>query len=192
MNSNQLPNNINASIFLIRLAERTDYFYVREFILEANNSGNLNIGIVRFSFSNFTIQSFKITFNKTYSVVAGNNSLLLSPRAILAPKDLLFFESSSTQITAYQSTKSDWIWSNRSFEAIHPTTDYQFNIKIVVEDFIFKNPFHYNYSYHFPGTYSIQVYSEKIILNDTQSVDVLPGIIYFLVLLKTKNIVIIF
>ena len=163
---------------MIHLPERTDYLYVTSFILEAKNPGDLTIGIGRFSLSNFTIQSYTITFSKTCSVVAGNNSLLLSPRVRLAPQDLLFFESSTTQITAYQSTKSDLIWSNGTFENIHSTTNYQFNIKIVVEDFILKNSFSYNYSYHFTGTYNITVHSENTTLDSTQAVPVFPGIIF--------------
>ena len=177
-NSNQLSNKINASKFLIRLAARTDYFYVTTFILEAINPGDLRIGIGYFSFNNLTIQSFTITFNEIFSVVGGNNSLLLSQRVRLAPNDFLFFESSTTQITAYQSTMSDLIWSNSTVKNIHPTTNYQFNIKIVVEDFIFKNSFSYEYSFHFAGTYNIQVYTEKIKLNGTQAVLVYPGIIF--------------
>jgi len=84
-----------------------------------------------------------------------------------------------TQIAAYKSNKSsDYIWSNNTLSYIDRTTNYQLNIQIVIDDYIFTNSFAYNYSYDYSGSYTLSVRAGN--LSKSQSVKVLTGYSLFI------------
>ncbi len=141
------------------------------------------VSLVRTNFVNGSalISSVKIAFNKTFDVFEGNNSLYFpSKTALFSTSDYLFVVSlNDTQIAAYKSNKSsDYIWSNNTLNYIDRTTNYQLNIQIVVDDYIFTNSFAYNYSYDYSGSYTLSAQAGG--LNKSQLVTVLTGYSLFL------------
>ncbi len=101
---------------------------------------------------------------------------------VLSPTDYLCVESlNDTQIAAYESSISDYIWSNNTLKYIDSTVNYQFNIQIVIDDYIFTDSFAYNYSYDYSGVYTLSV--QAVGINQIQSVKVLTGYTYFLLII---------
>jgi hypothetical protein len=137
------------------------------------------------------ITSFTIAYQKTFEVIEGNNSLALQHRTVvLSPTDYLFVESiDDTQIAAYESSISDYIWSNNTLKYIDSTVNYQFNIQIVIDDYIFTDSFAYNYSYDYMGDYTLSV--QAVGINQIQSVKVLTGSIftYVTIFFKSKQLI---
>jgi hypothetical protein len=109
----------------------------------------------------------------------GNNSLNFTPKTvILSPSDYLFVEYlNDTQIAAYESSTSDYIWSNNTLEYIDSTTKYQLNIQIAIDDYIFTNSLKLNYSYDYAGVYMLNVQADN--LNKSQLVTVSTGNRFF-------------
>ncbi len=106
----------------------------------------------------------------------------LTKSAILSPTDFVFIESlNDTQIVAYQSSISDYIWSNNTLKYIDNTINYQLNIQFVIEDYIFTKLFNYNYSYDYSGVYTLSVQAGS--LNKSQLVTVLTGYTFFLLII---------
>ena len=100
---------------------------------------------------------------------------------VLSPTDYLFVESlGDAQIAAYKSSKSDYIWSNSTLKYIDRTTNYQLNIQIVIDDYIFTNSFAYNYSYDCSGVYTLSVQAGS--LNKSQLVKVSTSYTLFLLI----------
>jgi hypothetical protein len=128
------------------------------------------------------ITSFTIVYQNTFEVIEGNNSLALPNRTvILSPTDYLFVESlDGSQIAAYESSKSDYIWSNNTLKYIDITVSYQFNIQLIIEDYSFKKLFNYDYSYDYIGDYTLSV--QAVGINKIQSVKVLTGYTFFLLI----------
>jgi hypothetical protein len=126
------------------------------------------------------ITSFTLVYQNTFEVIEGNNSLALPNRTVvLSPTDYLFVESvDDTQIAAYQSSISDYIWSNNTLKYIDTTTNYQLNIQIVIDDYSFKKLFNYYYSYDYSGVYTLSVQAGS--LSKSQLVTVLTGYTLFL------------
>ncbi len=126
------------------------------------------------------ITGFTIVYQKTCDVFEGNNSLYFpSKTALFSTSDYLFVVSlNDTQIAAYKSSKSDYIWSNNTLKYIDRTTNYQLNIQIVVDDYIFTNSFAYNYSYDYSGSYTLSAQAGS--LSKSQSVKVFTGYSLFL------------
>ncbi len=109
---------------------------------------------------------------------------------ILSPTDYLFVESlNDTQIAAYESSKSDYIWSNNTLKYIDRTVNYQLNVQIVIDDYIFTDSFSYNYSYDYSGVYKLSV--QAVGINQIQSVKVLTGSIftYVTIFFKSKQLI---
>jgi len=207
-----LPQKINASKFVIQSPTRVPYYYVEQIILEAKRNGSITIGVLLMIFEyyyywnkklsihikkivslvhdNFVngsakITSFTIAYQNTFEVIEGNNSLVLPNRTVvLSPRDYLFVESlNDAQIAAYESSKSDYIWSNNTLTYIDNTVKYQLNIQIVIGDYSFTDSFAYNYSYDYSGSYTLSVQAGS--LNKSQLVTVLTG--YTLFLLNKLN-----
>ena len=126
------------------------------------------------------ITSFTLVYQITLEVIEGNNSLALPNRTVvLSPTDYLFVESlGDAQIAAYKSSKSDYIWSNSTLKYIDRTTNYQLNIQIVIDDYIFTKSFAYNYSYDYSGVYTLSVQAGS--LNKSQLVKVSTSYTLFL------------
>jgi hypothetical protein len=202
-----LSSHINASKFVIQSPTRIPYYYVEQIILQAKRNGSITIGvllmifeyyyywnkrlfihikkIVSLVYNNFVngsakITSFTLVYQNTFKVIEGNNSLYFPPKtAILSPTDYLFVESlDGSQIAAYESSISDYIWSNNTIKYIDRTTNYQLNIQIVIDDYIFTNSFAYNYSYDYSGDYTLSAQAGS--LNQSQLVKVLTGYSLFL------------
>ncbi len=92
----------------------------------------------------------------------------------MSPLDYLFVESlNDTQIAAYESSKTDFIWSNTILKNIKSTTNYQLNVQIFIDDYIFMDSLMFNYSYDYSGVYMFSVQADN--LNNSQSVTVYTG-----------------